>query len=386
VSNADPAVIERVEAVIREQLVPPRSLRETRSLASIGHRILRYLPSSLEGLSEAAAAASVRAAALTAGNDALQLLRSYARDPRKGVQAQLAQAWEYFEPAQFAATVLADSPLDNGTVSIAASRLLPHVHRLRKLTDLEIRLDTERHRDLSWLEGAPGLQSVGVTFDTDATVDLRPLTKHKRLKYVLLFFAHRYSNVRHLSRLNSLRNLTLFCETPWRNLNALAGLPIRFLALNAVYTIENLDALDSLENLKNLNLWECTPQLIARSAPLNRVIYVGLHFDKDERFTEVDMKLIAEKFPNATEITLGYPIIKNAHELSRLPLSELTIYYTPAIDLSFVATLPGIRRLVLEQVSEPVDLAPLADLTITVDLIDTAHRGTEKLGPGVRLI
>jgi energy-coupling factor transporter ATP-binding protein EcfA2 len=385
VSNADPAVIERVEAVIREQLVPPRSLRETRSLASIGHRILRYLPPSLEGLSEAAAAASVRAAALTAGNDALQLLRSYARDPRKGVQAQLAQAWEYFEPAQFAATVLADSPLDHGTVSIAASRLLPHVHRLRKLTDLEIRLDTERHRDLSWLEGAPGLQSVGVTFDTDATVDLRPLTKHKRLKYVLLFFAHRYTNIRQLSRLNGLRNLTLFCETPWRNLNALAGLSIRFLTLNAVYTIENLDALDSLENLKNLNLWECTPQLIARSAPLDRVIYVGLHFDKEERFTEVDMKVIAEKFPNATEMTLGYPIIKNAHELSRLPLSELTIYYTPAIDLSFVATLPGLRRLVLEQVSEPVDLAPLADLRITVDLIDTAHRGTEKLGPGVEL-
>ncbi|WP_103344323.1 NACHT domain-containing protein [Amycolatopsis sp. CA-126428] len=385
VSNADPAVIERVEAVIREQLVPPRSLRETRSLASIGHRILRYLPPSLEGLSEAAAAASVRAAALTAGNDALQLLRSYARDPRKGVQAQLAQAWEYFEPAQFAATVLADSPLDHGTISIGASRLLPHVHRLKKLTDLEIRLDTERHRDLSWLEGAPGLQSVGVTFDTDATVDLRPLTKHKQLKYVLLFFANRYTNVRHLSRLNGLRNLTLFCETPWRNLNALAGLPIRFLALNAVYTIENLDALDSLENLKNLNLWECTPQLIARSAPLKRVIYVGLHFDKDERFTEVDMKVIAEKFSNATEITLGYPIIKNAHELSRLPLSELTIYYTPAIDLSFVATLPGIRRLVLEQVSEPVDLTPLADLRITVELIDTAHRGAEKLGPGVRL-
>ena len=49
VSNVSPDVIARVEAMIREQLVPPRSLRETQSLASIGHRVLRYLPETLTG-------------------------------------------------------------------------------------------------------------------------------------------------------------------------------------------------------------------------------------------------------------------------------------------------------------------------------------------------
>jgi NACHT conflict system protein/NACHT domain-containing protein len=386
VSNASPEVLARIEAVIREHLVPPRSLRETRSLASIGHRILRYLPPSLDGLSEASAAASVRAAALTAGNDALELLRSYAQDSRKGVQTQLAQAWEYFEPEQFAATVLADSPLHQGNISIGASRLLPHVHHLRKLTELEISLNAERHSDLSWLEGTPSLQEVGITFDTNATVDLSSLTQHKQLKYVLLFFAHRYTNVRHLSRLKDLRNLTLFRQTPWRNLNALVGLPVRFLGLNAVQNLENLDTLNLLKNLKNLNIWECTPQLIARTVPLKQVIYVGLHFDTDESFTEIDMKMVAEKFPNAEEITLEHAVIKNARELSRLPLSELTIYSTPAIDLGFAATLHGIQRLILEEISDPVDLTPLANLKITVELIDTSHRGTEKLGPGVKLI
>ena len=114
VSNADPDVIARVEAVRREQPVPPRSLRETRSLSSIGHRVLRYLPRDLSEFTEAVAAASVRAAALTAGPEALKLLRIYAQDSREAVQAQLVQAWQYFDPEQFAIEALADSPLING--------------------------------------------------------------------------------------------------------------------------------------------------------------------------------------------------------------------------------------------------------------------------------
>src|SRR5205807_9881643 len=70
VTDLDPEVLSRVEDMIRTKLVPPRSKRETQSLATIGHRLMRYLPTSLEELSTSSAVATVRAAGLT-GNSAV---------------------------------------------------------------------------------------------------------------------------------------------------------------------------------------------------------------------------------------------------------------------------------------------------------------------------
>jgi hypothetical protein len=42
VQDIDPAVRARIDAMIEQRLVPPRNLRETGSLAAIGHRVLRY--------------------------------------------------------------------------------------------------------------------------------------------------------------------------------------------------------------------------------------------------------------------------------------------------------------------------------------------------------
>ncbi|MBE8520296.1 NACHT domain-containing protein [Amycolatopsis sp. H6(2020)] len=387
VSNADPDVIARVEAVIREQLVPPRSLRETRSLASIGHRVLRYLPPSLEGLSDASAAASVRAAALTAGNDALQLLRSYAQDPRGAVQTQLMQAWGYFDPEQFASTVLADSPLWDGQADITASRLLPHVHHLRNLSELAISLDKmESHEDLSLLNGAPHLRSVKMSLDIDATIDMSPLADHPGLERVHFYFARRYTNVRHLEQLKNLDFLTLFRTTPWRSLNSLADLPLSFLSLDAVQLLHDLDAVDSLRKLDTFNVWQCTQKLLERTVPLTRPLYVRAYLDSKDEFSRIDAGVIARTFPMAKELTLGYARVEDPHALSGTPLRKLILFSAQIADIGFVTTLPDLKRLVLERIGNPVDLAPLADLEITVELIDTRHLGTEKLGPGVKLI
>src|SRR5918997_1107324 len=86
----DPEVTRRVEAAV-EELLPPRGQNETRSLALAGGRMLRLLPSSLDGLSDASAAACVKTAALIGGPDAQRVLARWAPDPLGGVQRDLAQ-------------------------------------------------------------------------------------------------------------------------------------------------------------------------------------------------------------------------------------------------------------------------------------------------------
>jgi hypothetical protein len=42
--------------------------------------------------------------------------------------------------------------------------------------------------------------------------------------------------------------------------------------------------------------------------------------------------------------------------------------------------------LTLDDIASRVDLSPLADLDLTIEVTDSAISGTEKLGPGVKLI
>jgi NACHT domain len=84
----DPEVTSRVEAAV-DELVPPRGQNETPSLALAGGRVLRRLPSALDGLSDASAAACVKTAALIGGHEALRLLARWAPDPRRAVRCNV---------------------------------------------------------------------------------------------------------------------------------------------------------------------------------------------------------------------------------------------------------------------------------------------------------
>jgi hypothetical protein len=44
-----------------------------------------------------------------------------------------------------------------------------------------------------------------------------------------------------------------------------------------------------------------------------------------------------------------------------------------------------LRKLVLMHTGHPVDLSPLADHDISIDIRGTSHTGAEELGPGVKL-
>jgi len=164
-----PEVTSRVEAAV-EALVPPRGQNETRSLALAGGRVLRRLPSTLDGLTHASAAACVKTVALVGGPEALTLLARWAPDPRSAVQCALAQMWRYFDPAD---AVLRDAPLDEGKIRVEVVEHVPHLGTLQHLRDAQLALINSGAADgLAFLRDAPQVTTklqVGVRVPVDLT-------------------------------------------------------------------------------------------------------------------------------------------------------------------------------------------------------------------------
>jgi NACHT conflict system protein/NACHT domain-containing protein len=222
VRDIAPEVSTRVDTMVRENLIPPRSVNETGSLIAIGHRVLRYLPENLEDLSRAKAVAAVRAAALSGTADALPLLASYAQDSRSAVQREVQSAWRYFDPERFAEAVLADSPLDNGELLVSSRKHMPYVRHLPAVTSLRIRLGPhEVVERLDLFTGLANLKHLSVWLDDTAPQDLRPLSEHQQMTNLEMWGLRSTDD---LSPLAVLPALTVLLLEGYRN-EALSTLP-----------------------------------------------------------------------------------------------------------------------------------------------------------------
>ncbi|MGW6930637.1 NACHT domain-containing protein [Lentzea sp. NPDC054927] len=248
VKDVDAEVHERVDSMIKNSLVPPRSTKETSSLASIGHRVLRYLPADLAELSEAAARATIRSTALVGSPEALARLAGYARDGRTGVQKELLDAWVRFDPRRYAEEVLADAPLDRGYALVQSARLIPHLHCLRRLigTDVEIP-PHEAQRDLGFVELVIGLRRLDARMSGEVDVSLLGSTTPS---FVYLTWAQRFTN---LDRLPSIRSwLGLLQREPWSSLEFLRGRALQRLHLSRVAPDCDLSPLVEVAGLRSL--------------------------------------------------------------------------------------------------------------------------------------
>ncbi|MGW6445364.1 NACHT domain-containing protein [Lentzea sp. NPDC055074] len=247
VADVDPEVYDRVDAVIRDRLVPPRSEPETRSLASIGHRVLRYLPTSLDELSEAAAAATVHSAALVASPEAMTRLAGYAQDPRSKVQRALMNAWANFAPQQYAEEVLANAPLENGNATITSGRLLPHVRALRHLVDIDLFLFGEPLEWLRFIEEPITLNRLYVW--TQEELDLSPLARTQP-RLIHLSNAKRYANA---DSIPDVEQLSISAGEPWQSLDFLRGKSVSSLSLTTVAPGCDLSVLTEVKGLESLS-------------------------------------------------------------------------------------------------------------------------------------
>ncbi|MGO1052451.1 NACHT domain-containing protein [Crossiella sp. CA198] len=321
VDELDPAVRARVDALIEQHLVPPRSVREAGSLAAIGHRVLRYFPSTLDDLSEAAAAATVRAAAFTENQEALGLLRGYAADPRDRVQDELARAWRYFEPQRYAEEVLAEAPLRDGIIRVRDEHLLPFVDRLTRLRGLAVNLESGRRLvPLEIIAGLPNLVVVSLDLPHE-TIDLAPLAEHPTLHTVELFAAANYRRREVLTQLPALANLALFQLEPMDDIQFVRTLPdLQTLSLDQLYRIEDYSPLDDLASVWRLNLWS-TPTLLSSSGrcwPSVRKLLLGV------AGPEV-LDRLPGLFPNLETLTVDRYTARTLAPVERLSLRKLEI-------------------------------------------------------------
>ena len=369
-----------MEAAV-EELLPPRGQNETRSLALAGGRMLRLLPSSLDGLSDASAAACVKTAALVGGPEAQRMLARWAPDPRSAVQRALAQVWRYFDPGDFADAVLRDAPLDGGRIEIELVEHVPHLRTLQHLQDAKLDLfDSGTVDDLAFLRDAPPVTTF-LMVTARGPVDLAPLAGCPALNVVDVRSGEANTGWEVLPRLPELWWLAVNLPDGGRDLSFLAGCPsltsvvlkgctalsdlsalvsvsrLRYVYLGDAQHLRDLRAFTGLRNLKRLGIDDAplTDGLAAVTPVLDRLE----ELDVGRVQTVTSLEAVAGS--SLREINLADCPITDLEPLATLQsLVRVWLRDLPAVNVAPLATLPHLRELRLTRIEEPVDLSPLA--------------------------
>jgi len=392
-----PEAIGRVDAAL-ETLVPPRGQQETRSLALAGGRVLRRLPSALDGLSDAAAVASVTTAALIGGPEALRLLARWAPDPRGTVQRALAQVWRYFGPADYAHTVLRDAPLEQGSISVTLFDHIPHLRTLRNLRNVRLDLlDAGSAEDLTSLRDAPPA-TTELKVQVSEPVDLSPLAHCPALKLVNINGGPVSAGLKILATLPELTYLYIFPPSGGQDLSFLANCPaLTYVTLHNCTTLSDLSALASgprlrsvfllgAKRLRDLNALTELPDLtsltISGASLTGGLAAVTPILDQLKSFSVWSVPTVTSLDALAGSalvyLTLGdFPITDLAPLGTLQSLTRVSLGQLPNLNLAPLASLSQLRELILGDMNEPVDLSPLAqtDHRLRVRLLSTSTVG-----------
>ncbi|MER7788340.1 NACHT domain-containing protein [Streptomyces sp. NPDC097640] len=234
------------------QLVPPRRRSDAESLAAVGDPVLGRLPRSLDGLSETAARAAVRTAALIGGGRALDLLSAYAEDGRTNVHKELARVWDYFAPDQYVRRVLCKLPLRDLHLTLSHPSQWATATWLGSVRRVSITYPFTP--GLAALKEFPQLSQLWIT-RLKGDCDLRPLADHRALENLLVNGTGPLKGTEVLDRFTRLRKLFL---TYWSTLPPLDELPLppslTDLWLGYVPADPDLAFLDRLPKLEYLSL------------------------------------------------------------------------------------------------------------------------------------
>jgi hypothetical protein len=317
--------------------------------------------------------ATIRVVTRIADPVGLPLLTPFGADPRPRVVSALLDGWQHFEPDEYARSVLAESPLANGTLSLSDRAALGSLRHLRHLTELCV--DTEPV-DLFFMRDLPDLR----VLEVGEVTDFRGLAD-RRLDLLRLRSTRGSVAVTHLSGMAELVEL----ETHTR--------------------IHDLESLDRIPGLRRLLVTAYDTDQFGRWFPR----LAGL-----EALTVRDLSAnsrvpaLASKLPDVTRLELAgaIPRLNWIGSLSRLRSLDLTL--DEVTDLTPLASLRHLERLRIAVDRPGLDLRPLrtglpanVEIHLVFDwpgLIDLAElagadnvtvqvdhsatvRGAEQLGP-----
>ncbi|MFD8168595.1 NACHT domain-containing protein [Streptomyces cellulosae] len=232
------------------KLLPAKRPTDPPALAAVGTSLLRWLPRSLEGLTEKAAAQTVRTLALIGGEESLELLEGYVEERRKGVIGALVHAWNYFDADSYAQRVLGHLPLDESEILLTHPGQQLAATRLRSVVDLRIDYPV---RELGFLTSFPPLKELWVNALRES-VDMSVLATHSGLEHLLLFGSGPVRGASVLAELRELRWLALPLPDDF-DLGTLLQMPnLELLSLSLVSAGRDLDTLGELASLESLHL------------------------------------------------------------------------------------------------------------------------------------
>lgn len=385
-------------------LLPPKTVTTATALARSGAFTLDLLARA-EPRTAAEVAATIRAAADIGDPAALPMLARFGRDTRKPVYRELLRAWHRFDLDEYARTVLAHHPLNQGRLNIEDRRLLPVLRHLTQLHRLGVDPPDGGPVDLDFV---PDLSRLRELFVLDMT-DLSPLAGcHLDVLWQFGWAATRRDPL----------SLAPLVDVP--------GL----IVLSVQQRVADLAPLRALEQLENLHLTELgTSQALRELTPLRRLSTLDLGGMPDLRDARDLSFLESPGFVGFTDcpalVDLGHlgrwsttlRIVRlegcPAADLTTLgelhALRDLHLIRSGPVDLTPVARLPGLESLVLRRSALPdlhplrtapalarlhihgvpeLDVNPLAGregLTVGVDPGATVH-GADRLGPGSRVV
>lgn len=363
-----PAVQPQLLGTIRSYLreLVPRSIAEARSLAAVGEPLLTELPADITTLTEAQAAATVRAAALVNGPAALATLARYAIDPRPRIQRQLIQDWEYFDPLDYADKVLADAPLDNGRVQIRNAALLPALPRLRHLTRTGVLIDQKL--DSIQLADVPHLTDLSMNMGFAGS--LEHLARHADLRFVQLRAERQQLDLSVLTALPNLSILYLFGLAADQDLTALTRLT-QLTALgvdDASVTGELLANLPALTDLRISPQVSWDADILTPLSRLERLFLMGAVEPAG------GVAQLVGRLSHLSDLT-GLHLYSCRWVTNLKPLTQLTslqridIDDTSVTDLAPLAELTRLQWLYIGHTDHVLDLTPLSNLPELADLL-----------------
>ncbi len=361
-TRLDPAVREAVESRAAAVL-PPRTLREARHLATLGPVVLELLPDLDEVATDAEAEAVVETAIRIGTDAALSRLARFCGHPADTVRNRLALRWPDVDPVRYAEEVIAHLPVAEVSLLYADTR--PQVRLLRNLPD---------HPGV-WLRG-------GHSAD-----DILSAVGGKPIRYLSVLKNEAIADldlVRHFPNLVSLR----LSDVPLvADLSPVTGLPLRYLQLMDNEGLRDLATLNAVTELTSLDLAGDTfgddlaflpararlteLTLPSRIADLTRIgawptlRTLGLQ-RLDAPPGAADWHAVAE-LPDLTTLTLNPSQLQGAAShgltLPRVSALHATTRLGDADLWSVPACFPGLRRVMLTAPRTSfTDLTPLASL------------------------
>ncbi|MEU6747060.1 NACHT domain-containing protein [Spirillospora sp. NPDC046719] len=381
-----------------DDLIPPRDEASARSLATGGEPVLHRLPQTLDGLTEAAARATVEVAWLINGPQALDVLARYAPDIRWDVQEQVAKAWKYFDAEEFAVDVLGKLPAGRRLIVSHGSQLSA-LDRVSPLADLTV--DLSDAYELGFL-GPHASTLTSLSLRSKSAINLEPLSTLRELRqlYVncrvesLAFLraipqlatlwlndCQEVADYSPLQRQRKLTNLLMHGCSQLTTIGVIPGMgSLRSLGVSDSNLVEGLDEVcDAAPNLKQLFLSNC--DWVTDLRPLVGLPLINLHMDGCRRADNFDT---VASLPSLEWLSMDETDIRDLEPMR--PLSRLSRLWLRRCglveDLRPLGSLPRLRHLHLQNAAPGLDLSPLArNRKLTVYIAPGQEvRGAEALG------